>query len=182
VACVFINYDGEPPNYFIHIGLANLKGDLTHKVRESVEFVNIEDVAIDNAGYFLDANRLAFGIRVLESSADEDRRGYFKWLNLYLPVQDKLTKVLDKFLVYSLAGDDTSLCSGTEHILNKTLIISKEKTNSFFDIKVTIIETLNHMKGSNQPITSGCIMDVEKIVSFDRLKFDGKSYHSKNSK
>ena len=89
------------------------------------------NLRIDTAPYILNDSIRAFGIVRTTSCGKLGIMGYFEDLNLYIKQDNKLKLILDNFHVV-----DGVPYPQKEPITKQILIISKTKTNGFYDILV----------------------------------------------
>ena len=133
----------------------------------------LSEIKIDTAPYYVSKNKRAFGIRSSHYTLSKPNPYSSETLTLFLKKEEKLIPILDHFESKEYVGEWDMQCAGWSINEEKILILSKNKTNGFFDI---IVNNKITNRKSNTNETGECI-DEEKI-SFQKtvLKFNGKVY------
>jgi len=128
----------------------------------------INEISIDTAPYLVQENKRAFGIVIHSRSMSRPNPYYSKYLSLYLPDGNNLQNILKSFEIYSYGGETDMNCIAEIYSEDKTLILSKTKTNNFIDINVDVL----HKK----IISKNCIETETSTNSKQVLKFIDGSY------
>ncbi|WP_299679761.1 hypothetical protein [uncultured Tenacibaculum sp.] len=133
----------------------------------------LSEIKIDTAPYYVSKNKRAFGIRSSHYTLSKPNPYSSETLTLFLKKEEKLIPVLDHFESKEYVGEWDMQCVGWSINEEKILILSKNKTDGFFDI---IVNNKITNRKSDTDETGECI-DEEKI-SFQKtvLKFNGKVY------
>ncbi len=164
-----------------HIVIVNsTTGKITHKYYESAETngwdsdaIELSEIAIDTAPYMVSEDARAFGIRVYHYGRSKPNPYSNKTISLFVKSGNTLKKVLRHYDVMDYGGEWDTHCAGESISVKNTLIMSKEKTNTYFDIivksKITKSKTFVDEKGECD--------EENKITSKTTvLKFNGKEY------
>lgn len=174
----------EAEEYFslnTHIVIySNQTGKVTHTYFESSktnnwisDAIRLDEIKIDVAPYFLTENTRAFGIRVEYFGSSRVNPYYNQTLSLFVKEKGTLKNILRNLSVEENTGEWDGACEGKFHDESKTLIMTKEKTNGYFDIlvKSKIVESVAFFNNANE-------CDEKETVSYTTsvLKFDGNLY------
>lgn len=103
--------------------------------------IRIAEIVIDTANYLVKDDLRAFGVRIYFLGASKPNPYSSKTISLFVPVADKLLKILDAYEVYSHWGEWDMKCTGEFINVNKILIIDSNKTEGFYDIEASIATT-----------------------------------------
>ncbi|MEE9361222.1 MAG: hypothetical protein V3U92_01340 [Cellulophaga sp.] len=162
----------------------NTTGKITHKYFESSktndwesDALILSEITIDTAPYILAENKRAFGIRVFHYTMSQPNPYSNKNISLFVKSGDTLKNILKNYNVMNSRGRWDTDCVGKSTDIKSTLIISKEKTNGYFNIlvKSKIIKTTNFED------ENGDCDDKEKVTTDETLlKFNGEEYKEKD--
>ena len=130
--------------------------------------VFIYDITIDTARYLVQENVRAFGVVLHTRSMSQPNPYYSKYISLFIPEEDALQNILKNYEIYSYRGETDMNCFAEMYSEDKTLIISKTKTNDYFDINVDALHT--------KLISIDCIESKTTTTSKQVLKFSDGSY------
>ncbi len=178
----------EGEDYFelnSYIVIANNEtGKIIHQYFESSktnnwvsDAIKLVEIVIDTAPYNVTDNNRAFGIRVRYVGSAQVNPYENETISLYIIKGNTLKKIVTNYSVIKYNGYWDTKCIGEFIDEKKVLIISKNKTNGYFDISVKnkIIETTNYKD------ESGNCDSKEKITKEKTLlKFNGKEYKEDN--
>ncbi|WP_298545020.1 hypothetical protein [uncultured Aquimarina sp.] len=164
-----------------HIVVANnTTAKITHKYFESYktngwmsDAVRLAEIKIDTAPYMVSENKRAFGIRVYFHNNSKPNPYSKEIISLYMKSKDSLKKVLHTYDVMEYGGEWDTSCYGEFIGVKRTLIVSKEKTNDYFDIiiKSKITETKNYEDENGECDSKETVANETSV-----LKFNGKTY------
>ncbi|SEE66901.1 hypothetical protein SAMN04487765_3706 [Tenacibaculum sp. MAR_2010_89] len=164
-----------------HIVIVNSNtGKITHKYFESSQTngwvsdaIQLREITIDTAPYLVSKNNRAFGVKVHYYGSSKANPYSNKTISLFIKSKNKLKKLLHNYDVMNYGGEWNTECVGEFTDVKNTLIMSKEKTNEYFDImiksKVTEIE---NSVGENGECDSNEKTTTKSVV----LKFNGEKY------
>ena len=175
------DYDEHHFQLNSHIVLVNTTtANITHKYFESYktngwesDAVSLSEITIDTAPYNIAKNTRAFGVRVYYYGSSKANPYSNKTISLFIKSGDALKKVLHNYDVMDYGGEWDTDCLGEFIGVKKTLIISEQTNNGYFDIivKTKITETINYKN------EEGDCDDKEEIRSQkETLKFNGEVY------
>ena len=96
----------------------------------------LESIKIDSSSYNINNTKRAIGIKV--KYHNNSRSDPFELVELSLFIQNgiMLERVLKKFQIHVFNGQTDGICTGEFEEHNKSIIISKNKTNGFYDLKI----------------------------------------------
>ncbi|WP_438712142.1 hypothetical protein ACSTS3_06870 [Aquimarina muelleri] len=158
----------------------NTTGKITHKYFESSktndwisDAIRLAEIKIDTAPYIVSEDKRAFGIRVYCYNNSQPNPYSNKTISLFVKSGNTLKKVLHNYDVMNHIGEWDTNCTGEFTDFKRTLIMSKEKTNGYFDIivKNKITKTKN-IEDENGECDSKEIITNRTVV----LKFNGETY------
>ena len=159
-------------------------GKIIHQYFESSKTNNwvsdavvLTKITIDTAPYNVTNTKRAFGIRVYYYGSSQANPYNYETISLYITKDDALKKIIDNYSVMKYNGHWDTNCVGEFIDEKKAFVISKNKSNGYFDISVKnkIIETTNYKD------ESGNCDSKEKITKEKTLlKFNGKEYKEDN--
>ncbi len=130
--------------------------------------IYINEISIDTAPYLVQENVRAFGVIIHTRSMSQPNPYSSNFISLFIPDGDKLQNILKNYEIYSYGGETDMNCFAEMYSEDKTLIISKNKTNNYFDINVDVL----HKK----IISKDCIETETLTNSKQILKFIDGSY------
>ncbi|WP_299125894.1 hypothetical protein [uncultured Winogradskyella sp.] len=136
--------------------------------------VQLTEISIDTARYQVSENERAFGLRVFYYSRSQPNPYSNKTLSLYVKSGDSLRNILNSYDAMEYSGEWDTRCAGEFTDMKNIFIISKEKTNGYFDIivKSEITDTESFLDKKDE-CNSTEKLSTKKTV----LKYDGKAYH-----
>ena len=153
---------------------------ITHKYFEShktnnwvSDAVRLDKIEIDTAPYLINKETRAFGVRIHYFGSSRVNPYYSQTLSLFVKEKGKLKKVLHNYEVEYNGGEWNGACEGEFHSEKKTLIVSDDKTNGYFNftVKNAISKTKNF-----ETETGDCDSKEETKRKISILKFDGQQY------
>ncbi|WP_418502332.1 hypothetical protein [Flagellimonas sp.] len=155
-------------------------GDITHSFFESAktnhwvsDAIALQEIKIDTAPYDLSEGKRAFGIRIRYHGMSSANPYENETLSLFVKSGHELQKILSNYSVMDYGGEWDTDCQGEFTRTEKTLLLSEERTNGWFDIlvKSKITETKNE-EDENRDCLAKETISTETTV----LKFNGKEY------
>lgn len=133
----------------------------------------LQEIIIDTAPYTITENERAFGVKTHFVGSSRVNPYESEQLSLFIVANNNLQKVLHNFETMSNGGEWDGMCYGVFRDEEKTLIISEEKNNGYFDILVKHKITNNiAFEDENGDCKSKDTITNKTSV----LKFDGKTY------
>lgn len=162
----------------------SVTGKVIHKYFESSktnnwvsDAVRLTKITIDTSPYNVTDNNRAFGIRVFYYGMSRANPYNHETISLYITKDNSLKKILNNYNITEYNGHWDTNCVGEFIDEKKVLIISKNKSNEYFDILVKnkITETTNY-EDKNGDCDSTEKITAEKTL----LKFNGKEYKENN--
>lgn len=178
------NSDTEDDTYFefnSHILIVDSKtGEIKQKYFESAKIggwtsdaIILADIKIDTADYTISENKRAFGVRVYYHNNSQPNPYSNETISLYLKTDNSLIKILKNYEVMSSSGESDTVCYGDFIVSNKELMISKGKTNNYFNILVnnTITETKSRPGKNNDCIDSDVITSKAITLAFNNNEY-----------
>ncbi|WP_052741872.1 PA3715 family protein [Kiloniella litopenaei] len=164
-----------------HIVLANHQtGEITHKYFESSktnqwvsDAIELKEISIDTAPYRMTEDLRAFGVRVRYSGMSRVNPYTSETLSLFIKSNNGLKKVLDAYPVFDAVGRWDGNCSGEFTDTENIFIVSDQKSNGFFDLKIK-----SHITTTIDDINTDGECDTREtlVVKTKKLKFDGVEY------
>lgn len=135
--------------------------------------IMLKEIIIDTAPYIITESERAFGIKTHFVGSSRVNPYVSDRLSLFIIENNSLQKVLHNFEVLYGGGEWDGSCKGQFFDKKKTLVISEEKTNGYFDILVAnkITKTIE-FKDENGDCDSKDTVTNKTSV----LKFDGAIY------
>ncbi|EZH73416.1 hypothetical protein ATO12_15870 [Aquimarina atlantica] len=161
----------------------NTTQKITHKYFESSktngwvsDAVVLSEILIDTAPYIIAQNTRAFGVRVFHYGMSKPNPYSNRTISLFVKSGDTLKKVLHNYDVEDYGGEWDTQCAGESTSIKNTLIMSKEKTNTYFDIivKSTVLESKTFVDENGE-----CDEESKTSSKTTVLQFDGKEYVKK---
>ncbi|MDD2760729.1 MAG: hypothetical protein PHH11_10610 [Methylomonas sp.] len=125
------------------------------------------DVQIDTGRYWLASNKRAFGIRVKHSLNPWDST---EDLNLFIPTENKLSRVLKELTVASSSG---RACELGSHQMTRTLSIAKSTSYGLYDL---FINTMRLEVEPTYGADGQCSSRETTRADSVRLQYTGDSY------
>lgn len=164
-----------------HILIANTKtGEITHKFFESSktnqwvsDAIQLREITIDTAPYNVTDNKRAFGVRVRYVGSSQANPYENETISLFVKSKNELINILKPYETLGYGGEWDTDCAGEFTNSKSTLIISREKTNGYFDIlvKSKITESID-FEDKNGDCDSKESTTRERTI----LIFDGQEY------
>lgn len=135
--------------------------------------IRLDQIEIDTAPYLVKEDVRAFGVVVHYFGSSRVNPYYNKTLSLFIKSDTSLKKVLHNFSIEKNTGEWNGVCEGEHESKKKTLIMSSEKTNDFFDItvKTNIVNTIDFEDEQGDCNSKDSLSTKTSI-----LKFDGNRY------
>lgn len=130
--------------------------------------VFIYDITIDTAKYLVQEKVRAFGVVLHTRNMSQPNPYNSKYISLFIPEGDTLQNILKNYEIYSYGGETDMNCFAKMYSEDKTLLHTKNKTNSYFDINVDVLHT--------KLISKDCIESKTTTKSNEVLKFTKGSY------
>lgn len=164
-----------------HILIVNQKsGKIENRYFESAktnnwysDAVRLESISIDTAPFLLTDTIRAFGVRLYYYGSSRANPYSAKTLSLFIKQGKTLKPVLKDLSVYKYNGEWDTSCAG-EFIDEKSiLIMSKHKTNGFYDIQVKTKTTYSEAKEDEN---KECVETDRVSKQTSRLKFQDGHY------
>ncbi|PHS08591.1 MAG: hypothetical protein COA88_06405 [Kordia sp.] len=155
-------------------------GDIKHRYFESYknnnwasDAVKLERIRIDTAHYIVAENRRAFGVSVFFYGSSHANPYSNETISLFVKSGSALKNILKNYDVINSRGEWDTNCAGEFTDIKSILIMSKEKTNGYFNIlvKSKITESKAYIN-ENGDCDSKDKITAETAV----LKFNGKTY------
>ncbi|WP_299312664.1 hypothetical protein [uncultured Aquimarina sp.] len=176
---------GEYDEHFFELNshvviVNNTTGKITHRYFEgsktngwASDAVELKEITIDTAPYIVAKDTRAFGIQVYHVGMSQPNPYSNKNISLFVKSGNTLKKVVHNYDVMDYGGEWDTNCYGEFIRVKNILIISKEKTNDYFDIivKSKVTETKNE-EDENGDCDSKETVTNETSV----LKFNGETY------
>jgi len=135
--------------------------------------VVLQEIVIDTAPYTITERERAFGVKTHFVGSSRVNPYESEQLSLFVVANNNLQKVLHNFEVKKGSGEINGACDETYLLEEKTLIISKEKNNAYFNIIVNT-KTTNSMLFKNE--NNDCDEKEDITTKTSLLKFNGKTY------
>jgi len=140
--------------------------------------VYLESIEIDTAPYLVHKNYRAFGLRLNYYVRSHATIYSSTTLSLFIKVGNNIENILKNFTVKLSNGESDTNCNGYVEDHQKILIVSKNKTNDFFDILVKDSIT----KTTTEEVDGDCKdVKVEKSKESALLKFIDGKYSKQNN-
>ncbi len=135
--------------------------------------VLLTNVSIDTAPYYVAEDNRAFGIKVSHHSMSQPNPYSTSVLSLYLESENKITRILKDYTVSEYSGEWDTRCAGEFIHQEKTVQMSSNQTNGFYDIKVkdTITNILSFVGGNGDCDEEKDITILEHVI-----KYNGEEY------
>ncbi len=164
-----------------HIVIAdNRSGKITHNYFESSQTNNwvsdaieLNKIQINATPFKIAENKMAFGLNVSHFGHSRVNPYTNKTLSLFVKSGDSLLKVLADYPVESNGGEWDGDCNGEFVEERKTLVESTEKTNGYFDLRVT--KEIIYSE-STKDKNGDCVSTDRSEIKTAMLKFNGTTY------
>lgn len=136
--------------------------------------LRLTKITIDTAPYIVSENFRAFGIRVHYYGSSWANPYNRETISLYIPTGDSLIKIVDNYKVMGYNGAWNADCVGEFISEKKVLIMTKEKTNGYFNISVKnkIIETKNFLDENNDCDSTEKIRTEKTVLTFNKKEYN----------
>lgn len=135
--------------------------------------IMLTEIVIDTAPYTITENERAFGVKTHFVGSSRVNPYESESLSLFIIANNNLQKVLHNFEIIDNGGEWDGNCHGEFITEKRTLIISEEKNNGYFDILVKHKIT-NNIAFEDE--NGDCKSKDTIITKTSVLKFDGKTY------
>ncbi|WP_020532576.1 hypothetical protein [Flexithrix dorotheae] len=133
----------------------------------------LQEIVIDTAPFTITESKRAFGVKTHFVGSSRVNPYESEQLSLFIVANNNVQKVLHNFEVKKGSGEINGACDETYLLEEKTLIISKEKTNAYFDIVVNN-KTTNSILFKNE--NDDCDEKEDISTKTSVLKLDGAMY------
>ena len=164
-----------------HIVIANNRsGKITHNYFEShktnrwfSDAVKLDEIKIDTVPYTISEGKTAFGIRVSHFGLSSVNPYQSNRQSLFVKSGGSLIIMLSDYSIKDYGGEWDGNCDGEFINEDKSLFVSSNITNDYFDLivnnKITIIKNFEDENGECE--TNKTYQNQEKV-----LKFNGRKY------
>lgn len=156
--------------------ITNSQGIIKNKFIDPIELnsdaVMLQSFTIDTGLYNLNSNVRAFGLTAYYRNGSQPNPYSSSDISLYFPEGKTLKKILDTFNLNSLSGEWDTNCNGEFQENVSVIILDKNKTNGFTNLK---IKTEN-VKTINKEINGDCKENKTSKTSYKTLKFNKSVY------
>jgi hypothetical protein len=140
--------------------------------------VYLESIEIDTAPFLVHKNYSAFGLRLNYYVRSRAKIYSSTGLSLFIKNDKKIENILKNFAVKLTRGESDTNCNAYIEEHHRILIVSKNKTNDFFDILVKDSIT----KTTTEEVDGDCKdTKVEKSKESALLKFIDGKYSKQNN-
>jgi len=150
-----------------------IKSEFYEKKSWNSDALILESIEIDNNPYILSENKRAFGIKV--KYHNNSRSDPFELVDLSLFIYNgrKIERVLKNFQIHIFNSQTDGNCTGEFEEQNKSIIISENITNGFYDLKImnTIIKSRTTEEDCESEI-------IERKKYTEYLKYKNGAYKS----
>ncbi len=102
----------------------------------------IYEVSIDTAKYLVQDSVRAFGVVLHTRNMSQPNPYNSRFISLFIPDGDKLQNILKNYEIFSYGGETDMNCFAEMNTEEKTLSLSKAKSNDYFNINVNVLHTL----------------------------------------
>ncbi|RLK00448.1 PA3715 family protein [Tenacibaculum discolor] len=135
--------------------------------------IMLTEIVIDTAPYTITENERAFGVKTHFVGSSRVNPYENESLSLFIIANNNLQKVLHNFEIIDNGGEWDGNCHGEFITEKRTLIISEEKNNGYFDILVKH-KIINNIAFEDE--NGDCKSKDTITTKTSVLKFDGKTY------
>jgi hypothetical protein len=171
----------EEEDYFefnSYILIVNTKtGKIIHNYSEKnawiSDAVQLTEIIIDTANYQISEQNRAFGIKVKYSGSSQPNPYKSESFSLFIKSGTTLKKVLINYEILYYGGEWDTNCEGEFLAMKKIIIVSKNKTNDYFDliVKNKITETKNMLDKNGNCNTLETFTEEKTILKFNGLEY-----------
>lgn len=165
----------------VHILVVNnTSGKVTQAIFETnknnqwtSDAIKLDKIEIDTITYILSNRESAFAIRTFYIGSSRINPYTSESLSLFVKYDSAFKKILNNYTVSEYKGDWDGLCAGEFIDYKKSLVMSEEKSNGYFDIiiKNKIIKAIN-----SEDKNGDCDTRKSSTTETSILKFDGITY------
>ncbi|MFX0558081.1 hypothetical protein ACOCEA_14870 [Maribacter sp. CXY002] len=135
--------------------------------------VRLDGIEIESNPYKIAEDKEAFGVKVSHFGSSRVNPYSIENLSLFVKSENKLLKVLSNYSIADYGGEWDGDCDGEFNETKKSLMLSQEKTNGYFDIEVTKEMTYTaQFKDKNDE----CLVNEKNDTKNATLKFNGWRY------
>lgn len=133
----------------------------------------LADIKIDIAPYRVSENKRAFGVRVYYHNNSQPNPFSYEAISLFIKKDNSLLKILNNYNAMEYHGESDTVCYGDFIAHTKVFIMSKEKTNGYFNILVknTITETKRRPDKNEDCIVSEVITSEVITLTLNNLEY-----------
>ena len=135
--------------------------------------IRMVEVSIDTAPYVVQKGKRAFGIKVRYLGSSKPNPYGKETISLFIKNKNKLSRVLKNFEINGNSGEWDANCAGEFNTVKKTLIISDNITNGYYNIIVK-----NKISNSKTFINKQGDCDEKEEIQIIKtiLKFENNEY------
>ncbi len=157
-------------------------GKIMHKYFESSktnhwvsDAIVLRGITIDTAPYNVADGKRAFGIRVRYVGSSQANPHENETISLFVKSENVLKNILKNVVTLNYGGEWDTNCAGEFTSSESTLVISKGKTNDYYDIlvKSKITESIDFEDNNGD-----CDSKENSTTKQTILKYDGEEYKS----
>ena len=133
----------------------------------------LSNIEIDTAPYLLSKNIRGFGIRVNYSGSSSPNPSHHTNFSIFIDEGKTLKRVLKDFPISTFGGEWDMDCAGEFEEIECSILIDKEKTNQFNNLKIKhkITKQVNHK------IKNKCIEKKTITNKITTLKYNKEEYN-----
>ena len=155
-----------------------IQNHLYQEALYSSDAVRLEKIRIDTARYNLNKDTRAFGITAIYRGASRANPYNIDSLDLYISDEKSLRKVLE-VVISEDGGEWDTNCAGDFYDSKSIVLITKHKTNGFYDLSLKRTSLSSHTYLKNNECE-----ETQKPKTYQTLpfKYDGKVYKVYKSK
>lgn len=135
--------------------------------------IQLNNISIDTAPYYVNKGVRAFGIRVKYSGSSRPNPYSHQSLSLFVKEGKQLKQVLKNYTTADYSGEWDMICESEFANQKKILIITSNKTNGYYNIKVKNTVTYSN---SAEDLNGNCIEEKKSTIQKTILIFDSKKY------
>lgn len=132
----------------------------------------LQSFTIDTGVYNLNSNVRAFGIVASYKSQSQPNPYSADEISLYFTQGNTLKNILNQYQIYRSGGEWDMKCAGEFNYANSIIMIAKDKTNGFANLKVKTLKTWTVGKVVNDE----CTEKETTETSYETLKFNKSKY------
>ena len=153
-------------------GAGKIKNQYADPEEYFSDAVMLQSFTVDTGLYNLNSNVRAFGIVANYKSQSQPNPYSADEISLYFTQGNTLKNILNQYQIYRSGGEWDMKCAGEFNYANSVIMIAKEKTNGFANLKVKTSKTLTVGKIVNDE----CTESETSKTSYKVLKFNKSHY------